>query len=115
MVFFQKHFHNKLAAFTLTELMMVIAMIGVLAAVLYPVMMNYMANSRDTQRISAINKLSMTMEVFYKDQEQYPPATVDGCIQNPDTNTDANTPRNILLTPKYIRELPKSPIRDYDE
>jgi len=100
---------------TIIELMLVMAIIGILSAVLYPVVSNYLRNSRDAQRISAIGSLSLTMEVFYRDQNRYPPSTPDGCIRNPDTNTDSTTPRNSIITPKYILSLPKSPREGYDE
>jgi prepilin-type N-terminal cleavage/methylation domain-containing protein len=50
--------------FTLVELMIVIAIIGLLAGVLYPQMSGYLARGRDVRRISDIKSLSTVFQNY---------------------------------------------------
>ena len=83
--------------FTLVELMIVIAIIGILAASLFPLMTGYLERSRDAGRIAALNNIKAVLQTFYADYNgAYPVAytgTVigDRCLStstgaHPDTN-----------------------------
>ena len=50
--------------FTLVELMIVIAIIGILAAVLYPAMGKYFGRARDTTRITDLGKIGQALRVY---------------------------------------------------
>ena len=61
--------------FTLVELMIVIAIIGILAAALFPQMTAYYARGRDTARISDIKSLSTIFQNYARTNSTYPSNT----------------------------------------
>ena len=58
--------------FTLVELMIVIAIIGVLAAALFPMMRGYLEKSRDTARISHLGQLRTVVQSYLQDTGNQP-------------------------------------------
>jgi type IV pilus assembly protein PilA len=76
--------------FTLVELMVVIAIIGVLAAILIPLMANFITNARISSHDSAASSMRNQITYFLSEQQQmnrgYPTATVEVLtITNPNT------------------------------
>jgi prepilin-type N-terminal cleavage/methylation domain-containing protein len=63
-IFFQK-------AFTLVELMIVIAIIGILAAALFPSMSNYIARANNRALIEEMRKIGMGANMFHMDFGRY--------------------------------------------
>ncbi|MDD2693726.1 MAG: InlB B-repeat-containing protein [Candidatus Gracilibacteria bacterium] len=78
-------------AFTLIELMVVIAIIGVLAAALYPQIGKYASRGRDAGRITAIANIGSALDSSRFDYDGKYPDHVGGCV-----------PMNMLLTKKYL-------------
>ncbi len=100
MFYFFIHFSMKLTTrgFTLVELMIVIAIIGVLAAALFPAMSGYLARGRDTARISHVGQIITAASTYFSDFENYT-AIVDtnGCVNSGALNTymGGKTPTNV--------------------
>lgn len=88
--------------FTLVELMIVIAIIGILAAALFPSMTGYLKRSRDTARTAALKDISTSLGAYYSDKELYPnPAS--GCVDN-----------TVLDTSYMPKGVPLDPVTAYD-
>ena len=85
--------------------MIVIAIIGILAAVLYPAMTGYFERSRDTNRSGAMNQVALALSTYFVDKETYPDANSDLCLNAVDGGTEPNK----KLSPQYIKTLPKDP------
>jgi prepilin-type N-terminal cleavage/methylation domain-containing protein len=58
--------------FTLVELMIVIAIIGIIAASIYPAMSGYYARGRDVGRISDIKDISARFQEYTRTNNIYP-------------------------------------------
>ena len=69
---------NGLYGFTLIEIMIVIAMIGILAAALFPSMTEYLKRARDAARASDLNNIAAGITMYEIDKETLPPH-VGGC------------------------------------
>jgi type II secretory pathway pseudopilin PulG len=79
------------------SLITVTAMIGVLAAALFPSMTGYLERSRDAARMSHIKDISTAIGAYYADNEKYPSEETSGCIPT------------ILETSRYILSIPTDP------
>ncbi len=64
--------HRNQKGFTLIELMIVIAIIGILAAIAIPQFSNYRAKSYNAGALSDSRNLRTDMEAYYAEWEQYP-------------------------------------------
>lgn len=58
--------------FTLIELMIVISIIWILGAALFPSMTWYIRRSRDATRVADMRKISNAIDAYYTDKESYP-------------------------------------------
>jgi prepilin-type N-terminal cleavage/methylation domain-containing protein len=61
-----------LRAFTLVEIMVVLALIGILAGSLFPQVSSYISRGRDISRLSDIKVLSAKFQNYMHDAESYP-------------------------------------------
>jgi type IV pilus assembly protein PilA len=61
------------SGFTLIELMIVVAIIGILAAVAIPAFMDYMKKSKKTEASLQLNKISKNAKVYFATNTAFPP------------------------------------------
>lgn len=66
---------NKLRSnkgFTLIELLIVVAIIGILAAIAIPQFSSYRVKSYNTAAVSDLKNVKTALEAFYADNQAYP-------------------------------------------
>lgn len=86
--------------FTLVELMIVIAIIGILAAALFPSLTAYLKRSRDAGRAANLNTISTSVGAYYSDTERYPTATSTGCVHSTLVDTTNYFPKGLPTDPQ---------------
>ena len=92
--------------FTLIELMIVVAIIGILAAIAIPNLLNAVQRGKQKRSMSDMRALATAIEAYAVDNNQYPPAACASGIFTAATTavTDTSFTR---LTPTYIAQPPK--------
>jgi type IV pilus assembly protein PilA len=69
--------------FTLMELLVVVAIIGVLAAIAVPEYQSYRARSFDTRALSDLRNVAIGEEAYFLDTERYLNCQNNTCIELP--------------------------------
>lgn len=62
---------RRLQGFTLLELMIVVAVVGILAAIALPQYTDYVVRGRITSAVSGLASTSVNMERYFQDQRSY--------------------------------------------
>lgn len=89
------------SGFTLVEILVVIAIIGILSSIVLASMSGARSKGRDTKRISDVKQLQLALQLYYDGNNSvYPPKATDGTV------SAALAP---LVTTGYLSTLPTDP------
>jgi general secretion pathway protein G len=99
--------------FTIVELLVVIVVIAILAAITVVAYNGIQVKARDSQRKQDVKTIAKALELYYIDNGQYPTIS---CASNCSINGSWGTSSDVgwdglasKLIPKYISSLPKDP------
>ncbi|MEI7452084.1 MAG: prepilin-type N-terminal cleavage/methylation domain-containing protein [Candidatus Falkowbacteria bacterium] len=87
----------KKKAFTLIELLIVIAIIGLLATLSVIALNNARAKSRDAKRVADVKQMQTALELFFNDAQRYP--TTNEIATSPTIAYGSNVYMSIIPTP----------------
>jgi general secretion pathway protein G len=94
---------NKETGFTLIELLIVIAIIGILAAIAIPNLLNALQRGKQKRTMSDIRNLAIAVESYNVDNNNYPTAAT--CATAPAASA-VGSGSFTLLKPTYIAQPP---------
>ncbi|MCX6715958.1 MAG: type II secretion system protein [Candidatus Taylorbacteria bacterium] len=92
--------HLKTRAFSLIELLVVIGIIAILSAIIYPTFGSSRAKARDAQRVSDLGQLQLAIQLFYDRCGAFPAASFglpNGLNYLMTISTNSNCPTGITL------------------
>jgi type II secretion system protein G len=97
--------------FTLVELIVVMAIIGILATLGFSSYTNSINKSKDARRKADLRSIMTALQLYYNDNGQYPSL---GCGINcfVKSSTSGVTPWIPALTSNYIKSLPVDPVNN---
>ena len=101
----------KKRGFTLIELMVVVAVIGVLTAILVPAVGGLTAKGRDVRRKADISSIAMALELFMDKYGRYPTSGESGSDSCSGwRGSDTADFMQVLITEGFLKTYPADPI-----
>ena len=100
-----RKFRRHDSGFTLIELLIVIAIIGILAAIAIPNLLNALQRGKQKRTMADMRTLATAVESYQVDNNQYPTAACATTIFSA-IGTKVNSSSFALLTPTYIAQPP---------
>ena len=92
--------------FTLIELLIVIAIIGILAAIAIPNLLNAVQRGKQKRSMSDMRAMATAVEAYAVDNNLYPTAACTGSAFTGGTYNQLTTASFTKLTPTYIGTVP---------
>jgi type II secretion system protein G len=96
------------SGFTLIELLIVIAIIGILAAIAIPNLLNAVQRGKQKRTMSDMRALATAVEAYAVDNNNYPAAACNPGLFTTGTENTLATNSFTNLTPTYIAQPPKT-------
>ena len=113
----------KIKAFTLVEILIVVTILGILAAVVLPTMQGHAANARESSAKDSLRTMRTQIEFYKMEHDGVPPGYINGAVApeaflllhftGTTTVTGQASPNKVPTAPflygPYIRKLPENP------
>ena len=94
------------SGFTLIELLIVIAIIGILAAIAIPNLLNAVQRGKQKRTMSDMRALATAVEAYAVDNNNYPAASCNPGLYTAGSETPLTTNSFTNLSPTYIAQPP---------
>ncbi|HOL32702.1 MAG TPA: prepilin-type N-terminal cleavage/methylation domain-containing protein [Anaerohalosphaeraceae bacterium] len=103
---------NRTRGFTLVELMIITAILGILAAIVFPEFQGHIQRAKETQAKANLRLLREAIERYAADHNGIPP----GYLNNDPSATVSASEfyRQLVVKGKYLNEMPKNPFNGYN-